>query len=98
MSISWKLDVGVNHTPAYQVSGAPFATGSVDASSVTKVEFPYVTRWIYILNNGDSDVQVGFSEAGVTGDNFFTIPATLTEPGNSMRLELKVIYQVKKLP
>lgn len=93
--ISWKADVGVNHTPAYQVSGRPFATGSVVASTAVKVEFPFVTRWIYVVNNGTEDLSVGFSEAGVNGTNFFTIPAGggVDHAGllaNSQRLELKI--------
>ena len=97
--ISWKAEVGVNHTPAYQVSGRPFATGSVNATTATKVEFPFVTRWIYVVNNGTSDLNVGFSESGVDstagGTNFFTIPASTTSAGdglvsNSQRLELKI--------
>jgi|TARA_R110000744_G_scaffold24265_3_gene61017 hypothetical protein len=68
MPITWPTDVGINHTPAYQVSGRPFATASViyDAT-VTTVEFPYVTRWVQVINKGESTVRVGFSEAGVTG-------------------------------
>lgn len=93
--ISWKADVGVNHTPAYQVSGRPFATGSVDATTAVKVEFPFVTRWIYVVNNSTDDLSVGFSEAGVNGTNFFTIPAAVDENSagllaNSQRLELKI--------
>ena len=82
--ISWKAEVGVNHTPAYQVSGRPFATGSINATTATKVEFPFVTRWIYVVNNGTSDLSVGFSEAGVDGTNFFTIPASTTSAGDGL--------------
>ena len=31
--VSWKMDVGVNHVPAYQVSGRPFASGNIDAQA-----------------------------------------------------------------
>ena len=41
--ISWKTDVGINHVGAYQVSGRPFATGSIDASAAVKIQFPKVT-------------------------------------------------------
>ena len=89
--ISWKMDVGVNHAPAYQVSGRPFATGSINASTATKIEFPYVTRWIYVMNHGSSHCRVGFSQAGVGGTNYFSIgPETGSETNFTQRLELKV--------
>ena len=80
MAISWKTDVGVNHVGAYQVSGRPFATGSINASTAVKVEFPKVTRWIYVVNHGGADCRLGFSQAGVEGTNYLS----------SVRLELKV--------
>jgi len=68
MAITWATDVGINHTPAYQVSGRPFATASVIyGSAVTTVEFPYVTRWVQVINKGESTVRMGFSAAGVAG-------------------------------
>jgi len=57
--ISWKTNVGVNHVGAYQVSGRPFATGSINATHKAKVEFPKVTRWIYVVNHGAADCRVG---------------------------------------
>jgi hypothetical protein len=68
MPITWPTDVGINHTPAYQVSGRPFATASVIYdNTVTTVEFPYVTRWVQVINKGTHPVRIGFSAAGVTG-------------------------------
>jgi hypothetical protein len=57
---SYQANVGLNHVPAYQVSGQPFATGSIDASTAVKVEFPYVTRWIYVINHTTDHCRVGF--------------------------------------
>ena len=99
MAISWKTDVGVNHVGAYQVSGRPFASGSINATSAVKVEFPKVTRWIYVVNHdGSNDCKIGFSERGIRDDdvigggtNFLRIPtAAAGENTNSMRLELKI--------
>jgi hypothetical protein len=96
MAISWEMDVGINAVGAYQVSGRPFASGSINCSTATKVSFPYVTRWIYIQNNdGSNAVKVGFSEAGVEGPgavNFFQVEKSTTGevPGVSSVLELKV--------
>ena len=92
---SYQANVGLNHTPAYQVSGQPFATGSINASTAVKVEFPYVTRWIYVVNHdsGASDhCRIGFSRTGVEGTNYFRIgPQSAAEGSqNTGRLELKV--------
>ena len=89
---SYQANVGLNHAPAYQVAGQPFATGSINASTVTKIEFPYVTRWIYVVNHTTTHCRVGFSQAGVEGTNFFRLSGeTGTEATQStQRLELKV--------
>ena len=97
---SWKMNAGINHAPAYEVSGRPFASGSINATNATKVEFPYVTRWIYVLNHGAEKVRVGFSEGGVRSDsawpnvdgtNYFEIGREQNnQPATSQRLELKV--------
>ena len=94
---SWEMEVGLNNVPAYQVSGRPFASGGINCAPAVGpqvVEFPYVTRWISIINNDVSnDVKVGFSEAGVNGSNFFTVPNLGGAPGllaSSTPLELKV--------
>ncbi len=86
-AISWKTGVGVNHVGAYQVSGRPFASGSVNASTATKVEFPKVTRWLYVTNDGVTPCRIGFSESGVNGTNHFILSGS----GNRTELlELKV--------
>lgn len=92
MAMSWKAEVGINHTPAYQVSGRPYATGSIDASEATKITFPYVTRWIYVINHTSSHCRVGFSQNGVEGTNYFRLSGETGNEANqgSQRLELKV--------
>jgi hypothetical protein len=72
-AISWKTGVGVNHVGAYQVSGRPFASGSINASTTTKVEFPKVTRWLYVANDSTDPCRIGFSQNGVEGTNFFSL-------------------------
>ena len=94
---SWMAEVGLNHVPAYQASGRPFATASLnctlDGAGGHAVYFPYVTRWVQIINNDTSNaVKVGFSKRGLdTEKNFFTIGKGDTgQPTSSERLELKV--------
>jgi len=78
---SWNLEPGLNHVGAYQVSGAPYATASINCKEDDRaladctVSFPYVTRWVRIINKDASNpVRVGFSISGVTGShNYFEV-------------------------
>lgn len=70
--------MGLNHAPAYTVSGIPFVTGSltVPNSSGTpiSVSFPYVTRKIMVhLLTDKAQVRVGFSENGVKDAKHFVL-------------------------
>ncbi len=69
---SWKAEVGISHTPAYQVSGRPFASGSIQSDFAYRVVFPYVTRWFRVVNRGPTEIKVGFSEAGIRADGVWT--------------------------
>jgi hypothetical protein len=90
---SWKMGMGVNHVGAYQVSGIPFATASVDAmaASGTVVRFPYVTRWVKVENPVDADLKIGFSQNGINGQgqNYFSLNGNPTGNDTGV-LELKV--------
>ena len=68
MAMSWKAEVGINNVPAFQVSGRPFASASIDYDTTARVvEFPYVTRWFQVINKNDVPLRVGYSSAGVVG-------------------------------
>ena len=92
--IAWQREVGLNHTPAYQVSGQPFASGSINCSTPVRIAFPYVTRWFEVKNHDiNNQVKVAFSEAGLSGDNHFTVSKNGGAPGlwaGTRPLELKV--------
>ena len=91
-TIAWQREVGINHVGAYEVSGEPFASGNIVASNAHKVQFPYVTRWVTVINNSAQDIRVGFSENGVSGSNYFTVAKKDASNGgasSSGRLELK---------
>ena len=98
---SWNTEPGLSHVGAYQVSGTPFASGSIVALHGNRpggyeVVFPYVTRWFKIVNKDTSnDCKVAFSVSGMTGSfNFFTVPRADADAngtvGDSGVLELKV--------
>lgn len=74
MSEAFIYSAGLNNVGSFQVSGIPFVTGGVDASTATKITFPYVTRWVQIANTGDGMLKVGFSQNGVQGSKYFTVP------------------------
>ena len=95
---NWKFRAGLNHAPAYQVSGAPFAKAAIDTQTgndAAIVHFPYVTKWIQIINKDvNNAVKVGFSARGLssTGSvNYFTVPKGAAGiPGTSPVLDMKV--------
>ena len=95
---AWKIEVGLNNVPAYQVSGRPYASGGINATAPTYVTFPYVTRWVYVINHGAVACKVGFSEAGVRNDdlmgggtNYFIVSRKNSDARfASVRLEVKV--------
>jgi hypothetical protein len=79
MSLSNVYTVGLNNVGSYQVSGMPFASGSIAVNSTAKkIEFPYVTQWIQVIPHTGSadDVKVGFSENGLGGSNYFRLHVT----------------------
>lgn len=91
---TFKYTAGLNNVGSYQVSGAPYATGSLDATSGTalKISFPYVTRWVHIINHDTNELTCSFSEAGLSGNNHFKLHRThgTNEGYYSPRFEFKV--------
>lgn len=80
---SWETGQGLNSVGAYQVSGRPFASGSIDCKVEARplvdceVVFPYVSRWFKVINKDPlNDCKVAFSISGLTGShNYFTVSA-----------------------
>lgn len=59
----------------YMASGLPYATQSaVTSGTAAKIEFPFVTKFFTIKNNGAGTLFVGFTENGVEGTNRFSLP------------------------
>jgi len=69
--------VGLQNVGSYQVSGKPWAEGSIDATGATSVSFPEVTSWVQVTNNDNAILRVGFSANGVTdaGTNYLDLPS-----------------------
>ena len=67
---------GLGNAASYQVAGKPFVTGAISpVNGTVQIDFPAVTSWVMVRNNGAAPVFVGFSEAGVDdvigADNLF---------------------------
>ena len=71
------------HVSEYQSSGIPWHQ-KYNSGSNQKVDFPYVTRFVFITAT-THDVSVSFDDEGIAAGRFFIIPAGTT----SGRLELK---------
>ena len=66
---------GLGQSAAYQVSGKPFVTGTINAKThkplgptgtgPAHVSFPNVTSWVMVINHDNADCRVGFSQHGV---------------------------------
>lgn len=93
-----KYTAGLNNVGSYQVSGMPFATGSltVPASGSTplRIEFPYVTQWISVTNTNSKHVRLGFSENGVRngGYNYVLIHEDNHPAEHTYYLKLTELY------
>lgn len=78
MSINWPY-VGEQYSPAYQVSALPYLTSSViNNGEVHKYEFPFVTRFINVVNRSmaaEGKICLAFTERGLlsTVGNYITL-------------------------
>ena len=71
---------GLGNTAAFQVSGIPFVTGALDASTMTRIKFPSVTSWVTVGNFGNDFLVFGFSEEGTDFDRGFGLVSGSTSP------------------
>ena len=92
---NFQYKAGLHNVGSYQVSGKPFATGSINckdnAEPIAQINFPSVTSWVVVTNSDNSnDLRVGFSANGVgpgsTDNSFLAVSPNTT----TTRLELKL--------
>lgn len=68
---------GQNNVAEYQASGLPYVTHSqVTAGTVNQVSFPFVTNVFNVKNNSNGILRVGFTQNGVLGTNYFSLPVS----------------------
>jgi len=85
----YNYKAGLRNVGSYQASGNPYVSGGIDARAVTApvLNLPSVTRWVVISNNdGSNPCKVGFSQNGIEGSNYLTVPVSSISP----RLEVRV--------
>jgi len=98
---AFKYNVGLQNVGSFQVSGKPWATGSIncraDALEIAQIDFPNVTSFVIIsnLDSANKNVRVGFSSGGVAGfaghdqeNRFLELPPT--SGSGPVRLDLKL--------
>ncbi len=77
---------GLNNVGSYQVSGRPWAYTGATSTSAEVLSFPEVTRWITVRNTHASiGMQIAFSEAGLSGTEYFSLGAT-----SEISMEVKI--------
>jgi len=74
-------EVGLNNVGSYQVSARPFASGNIAVAHAMKVDFPMVTQYFEVINHGPGTIRVGFSQVGVSGSNYFSVPSASAGAG-----------------
>ena len=76
MSLNWPQN-GEYFSPAYQVSALPYLTSSViTAGTVHKYEFPFVTKFINVVNRGSNvgdKLAIAFTSNGFRSGNYITL-------------------------
>jgi len=83
-----------NHADAYIGSGYAFAKHITTVSTtILRVKFPGLSRWVHVRNNGAQPLKVAFTAAGIAADQYIYLKAGEHTP----RLELKTdsIYLVR---
>ena len=78
MSINWPAN-GEYASPAYQISALPYLSSSlISQGQIHKYEFPYVTKFINIVNRGSAGtdkIALAFTERGLQSSvgNYITL-------------------------
>jgi len=78
-NIQWP-NPGLGSVGSYQMGGIPYASASITVpvftSSPLLIQFPYVTKFVTVINTGSAatpNLRVGFSSIGVKANNFISL-------------------------
>ena len=76
MSLAWPQN-GEYSAPAYQISALPYLSSSIiTVGSIHKYEFPFVTKFINVVNRGSNSADklaLAFTENGLSTGNYITL-------------------------
>ena len=90
---------GPNNVLEYQASGLPYASQRTTVSgSVTKLEFPFVTKFVQVTNLGSSNLNVEFTSNGVQGTNRITLASSGSFQGDVRVMDLFVFGGGSAIP
>lgn len=67
---------GISFGPEFQSAALPWVTSSIAlsaSSGPTVFDFPYVTRFITLINQGPSSLSMGFTQNGMSRNNKVTL-------------------------
>jgi len=64
---------GPNNVAEYQASGLPYVTQSAASTTISSIEFPYVTNFFTVKNLSAGVIEFGFTTAGLQGTNKITV-------------------------
>ena len=95
--VRFRYSSGLGHMPAYMVAGHPFITGSAALAASGgehTISFPYVTRKITVIVNGDTPIRVHFRSDDVDrvidGNHFITLDGD--EESMTFNIKCKEIF------
>ena len=89
---------GLHHTPAYQVSGVPWISGSLTLrdDAEHKYKFPFVTQNIMVINHSSAKIRVHFvskdSAGGGAIDGLHYVELDSDEDTFSMSVKCTKLY------
>ena len=110
MSLGNQRHIGSDFLPAYQISGLPYIkrldrNNTLDPSYIDfnkfKIQFPYVTSWIYIRSLttlGGGITKLSFTEDGLSNgqhlvfDQAFLSATTMENADPTLRVRCKEIF------
>lgn len=96
--MAFNYKTGPNNASEYMASGLPYVTHSqAIAGTVSHIQFPFVTNELNVKNNYEGILRVGFTENGVLGTNYFSLPVSGTFGGKLRVTDLYVTAEAGTL-
>ena len=79
----FQYQAGIGNVGSYQVSGRPFVSAAIDATTVAVVDFPMVTRWVKVKNKITELHLLGAASVDVMAGLTFIANSGVDNPGLS---------------